>query len=247
MPVPGLTDADFGVRLSSDERTTYITSKRSGNLDLYQASRDIRSDPFGPATPLSSLNTLGIEAAMVVTDTGDAYFESDRDGSFRIYRATRPAVSAMFSEPAALSFGTGQDGGVSLSGDGLTLYYHSLMPDGLDLFQARLGTPPSDGVPLRTLNSPAQEGDPVVSHDGLRIFFGSDRGVRERGYDIWTATRATTSGDFEMAVPVDELNTSDHEGPTWISPDGCRLYFGRTGIGSSGAFVAEKPPLSSSR
>jgi hypothetical protein len=40
---------------------------------------------------------------------------------------------------------------------------------------------------------------------------------------------ARTSRDLPFRAPVflSELDTPEEEFPQWISPDGCRLYFGR--------------------
>jgi hypothetical protein len=43
---------------------------------------------------------------------------------------------------------------------------------------------------------------------------------------IWTAQKNDATGRYDAnASPVPELETADDTAPTWISPDGCRLYF----------------------
>jgi hypothetical protein len=63
-----------------------------------------------------------------------------------------------------------------LTPDGLSLYFVSetTTGNGADLFRATRATidaPFETAVPLTELNTPAQEGDPWLSHDGRRIWF----------------------------------------------------------------------------
>jgi hypothetical protein len=70
---------------------------------------------------------------------------------------------------------------------------------------------------------------PVISADGLEIFFG--RGA-SGNYDIYSARRTTTADPFGIAAPVTELvheGGLDRDLPGWLSPDGCRLYFSAGG------------------
>gem|GEM_PF-5024695 len=61
-------------------------------------------------------------------------------------------------------------------------------------------------------------GDPVVTEDGLTIFFRSNH---NGGYDIYTATRATTLDVFGPATLVPNVSASvSSDGPSWISPYG---------------------------
>jgi hypothetical protein len=56
-----------------------------------------------------------------------------------------------------------------------------------------------------------------VTTDELHLFFARD-GV------IMMAHRTTPDGVFESAVDAGAFNTPYLKIPTWISPDGCRLY-----------------------
>ena len=51
-----------------------------------------------------------------------------------------------------------------------------------------------------------------------------------------------TPGLTDAPVHVDELATSDHELPTTISDDGCRLYFARRNGGTTKMYVATRTP-----
>jgi hypothetical protein len=84
----------------------------------------------------------------------------------------------------------------------------------------------------------------VLQAGGLVLYFFSDR-LPSDGYDIWVASRKSDVEPFAFHTNVTELNTEAQEWPTWVSPDGCRLYFSRR-PGERGdnydLYVAERVP-----
>lgn len=54
------------------------------------------------------------------------------------------------------------------------------------------------------------------------------------------ATRATPGGTFGPATLVPNVNTSADDGPSWISPDGCRLYISGNVRGNNDIYVATR-------
>lgn len=82
-------------------------------------------------------------------------------------------------------------------------------------------------VPGVNLDTPAVENNPVVTPDELTLFFGSTRPGGTGDYDIYEARRAHVADGFGAPVALTGLNTPGAEGPNWISPDGCNLYFTR--------------------
>jgi hypothetical protein len=97
------------------------------------------------------------------------------------------------------------------------------------------------------LNTIVQDADAVVTPDDLTIYFDSTRpgGNPQSVGDMWTATRANTQDRFPPPTNVAELNGLSHVIPTFITRDGCKLYFSfedGTYPGSLiAAYVAEKP------
>jgi hypothetical protein len=86
-------------------------------------------------------------------------------------------------------------------------------------------------LPLAAVNKVGtNENYPVVTADGLRIYFASDRdkATMNTGYDVFTATRADKDAAFGAPVSVPELATAFDELPSWISPDGCQMLLLRT-------------------
>jgi len=100
-------------------------------------------------------------------------------------------------------------------------------------------------IPVPSLTAPPTlDLSPVLSSDGKTLFFATDASGDKAFRDIWEAHRDLTDQDFKAARPVAELNLPDAtEYPSWLSPDGCRLYMTRNG--PSGAkrniYVAERP------
>jgi len=91
------------------------------------------------------------------------------------------------------------------------------------------GTPTNLGP---TVNSSAQDNQPNISADGLRLYFQSSRPDGQGGQDIWFATRATEDDPWGPPVNLGpEVNSSAGDGNPCIWPDGLTLYFqsGRSG------------------
>jgi len=64
------------------------------------------------------------------------------------------------------------------------------------------------------------------------------------GNDIYVTTRANTSMPFEPGIPVDGVNSPQFDNPSFISHDGCTLYFVSNRSGGLGGFdiwQARKP------
>jgi hypothetical protein len=52
----------------------------------------------------------------------------------------------------------------------------------------------------------------------------------------------TTSDNFGALTPSHELDSTEGEYPTWISPDQCRLYLTRTVGGQTDIYMASRSP-----
>jgi hypothetical protein len=77
------------------------------------------------------------------------------------------------------------------------------------------------------LDTPAAENNPVVTADELTLFFASTRPGGTGNHDIYEARRASVADGFGAPIELAGLNTTADDGPNWISPDGCNLYFSR--------------------
>ncbi|UCG58612.1 MAG: PD40 domain-containing protein [Phycisphaerales bacterium] len=98
------------------------------------------------------------------------------------------------------------------------------------------GTPTMLGT---TVNSSVVEGEPVISADGLSLYFASDRGGGSGAWDLWVATRATTDDDWATPVNLGAIvNSWSYDIPTGISADGLALYFTSNRLGGHGGYDA---------
>jgi len=207
--------------------------------DLYIVQRDARDDVFGAATALSELNTeLDELHASLAEDGLTLYFDrSDPSHRYHIFAASRSARDEVFGAPVAIALG---DPSSSNGGPFITptaIFFASTRSDGsASLFTANgrgaSFEPPRRLASLETLPAPTAYDNPVVSSDGLAIYFSAppDNATPR---DIWSASRAEPDQPFGPPHAVAALNTASAERPTWISDDNCRLYFvtNRTGRG----------------
>jgi len=140
-----------------------------------------------------------------------------------------------------------------LSADDRELYFVRRPSDGeLNSNDSELWIAPRNGETFGTpfaideLNLPSvTDRSPVLSADGLRLYFASNRPTGTGPDDIYVATRSRIGARFGQPVSVTELNTSSRERPNWISPDDCTLYFASDRPGTNGGpdlWRAEREP-----
>jgi hypothetical protein len=226
-------------RLTADELTIYLTS----NSDLFVANRAVRTDSFSTPLAKSELNSSALDSHPSVTSNGlTIFFDSQRAGVSHVYSASRASTANPFGAPQ-------QETAVDVGGNAGQPY---LLPAGTVAY-LRAEAAPGDGQIFKTirsggafgapivqasLNSSFDESDPVATADDLTVFFSSTRtGGTEGGRDIWVAQRSSTAVPFGAPRNLQELNTFEDERPSFVSADGCRLYFGR----GDGMYVAERP------
>jgi Tol biopolymer transport system component len=180
-------------RLSADGLSLYFFSERgggAGSRDLYAATRRRSDEEFDSVQALSSLNGPDRDhLPWVSADERTIYFVSNRSGVADIFRSTRASVRDEFGPPEAVTElnSPEEDGGVSLTSDGLTVILSSSRPGGLggrDLYLATRaipGEPFSSPEPIAALNTTQNDFDPALSPDERELYFVSNR----TGGDTW--------------------------------------------------------------
>ncbi|HWL84415.1 MAG TPA: hypothetical protein VNO21_01365 [Polyangiaceae bacterium] len=224
---------DEGLWLLPGELTAFLSSDRDGGLgsyDLYYATRGSTTDLFNTPIPVAgSVNTTRSERRPASPDGSTLYFTLDVRS---IVFATRNDSTAEFDAPAAV--GGVNDAGSNtapfLTPDGKTLYFSSTRAgdSGTDIYRATSNGSNSFGAVTllgSDLNTTADDGSFIMTPDGLTIFFSSKRAGGKGLDDIWTAHRSIVGSTFTDRRNVAELNTVRYDSPSWVSPDGCRLYF----------------------
>jgi hypothetical protein len=241
---------ESGLRLSPDGLTGWFASDRPGGLganDFYATSRADLASPFGQVQHLANVSSVAEDWDPTVSGDGlRLLFGSTRapgDGSDQqLYVASRTAPSSDFGAPAALPLSTlgTQDHQPFLREDGAVVYWSSARSGLWDIYRASA----SGGVfgaptPVDELNSAAsQEWCPIVTPDDLTVYFATDRAAPgTRGdFDLWVATRASTSEPFSNLEPVSEVNSSGPDLPCFVSADRCTLYVTSNRPGGAGGF-----------
>lgn len=236
--------------LSPDERTVYFESDRlNKGSNVFTASRASRAAAFGAPAPLDSLNFMGADTwnAALTADALTAYVTTDQCAcpEGRMYKMTRASTLASFGNQTVMPGAIAKGAQPYVLPDGTVLYYSDLTtgPKGF-IARAVLGANPTP-VKVDLVGPGAHDvGIPVVTPDERTLYFAVFDASGPFDYDVWVATRASANDPWGTAQPVGELNTKQFEAPSWVSPDGCRLYFTRV-MDEAGSnwdlFVTSKP------
>jgi len=247
MKVPNINGGvtTLGGSISSDGLSFYFSSERAGGyggtFDIYVATRSSQQDAWDPPVNLGpTVNGSSWEYAANISPDGlTLLFSSDRpggSGGMDMWMTTRPTLDSPWGTPVNLGptvNSSAWDLSPKLSADGLTLLFHSARGGGLgneDIWMATRatkndpwGTPKNLGAPV---NSSSNDGEPVLSADGLTLFFNSDRGGGSGNYDLWVTTRRTTADPWGPPANLGPtVNSSAVEWCGSLSAHGSMLYF----------------------
>ncbi|OHB63874.1 MAG: hypothetical protein A2Y76_14855 [Planctomycetes bacterium RBG_13_60_9] len=207
---------------------------------------------LGPVINSASGDGAG---ATTSADGLELYFCSDRpggSGGWDIWISTRQSVDDPWGPPANLGPTVNSQYGdcyPSLSSDGLTLYFSgeysgSPRPGGLggtDIWMtARVSRNAPWGPPVNlgaSVNSSERDFSPTISGDGLTLVFTSTRSGGMGSWDLWTATRASVTDAWNLAVDLGaNVNSGSVEGECALSADGLALFFLSNRAGGMGSW-----------
>lgn len=198
---------------------------------------------FAEPERISGLPTSGlIGGGSPSKDGRTLYFSHEEAGRKRLYRATRADRGAHFSSVSVLAEidATGDAGAPHVTPDGLALYFFSEPAGGpgqRDLWvasRARADAPFAESERLASVSSASVEQEPWLGHDGLALWFVSDRAQGQGATDIWLATRPSPTQPFQEPSNVSELNTSAREEGVTLSRDGLSVIFASDRAGGEG-------------
>jgi hypothetical protein len=127
------------------------------------------------------------------------------------------------------------DGTVSISSDGLTLYFDAERPEGYGAFDIYMATratrndpwgPPVNMGP--EINGSGFDWIPWISPDGLELYFQShDRDDGYGGLDLYVARRDTPQDSWQAPTNLGPIvNSPTAEKGVSLSPDGLLLFLG---------------------
>jgi len=196
----------------------------------------LRNAPKNLGLPINSPYNDGIGS--ISADGLTMFLSSDRphgSGFADIWIATRTTVSDSWDTPKNLGLTINspyEDSFPRISTDGLSLYFRSTRPDGLDhsdlwvTNRANLSGP--WGIPVNlgpVVNSSDHDSCPYISPDSLSLFFNSTRPGGYGSYDIWVTTRKTMHDEWENPVNLGPIiNSANLDGNPVISADGRTLF-----------------------
>jgi hypothetical protein len=224
--------------LSPDGLSIAFTSNRTGDFDIYIATRPSKAAAFGAAVRLPApINTSADEACPTLAQGNRLFFSSDADDSaFDLYVSHR--VGGGWSVPTTLGPNINRAGWLDESaaifedGDHEVIIFSSRRPDGDQgkIYQSVDGGPASlvAGGP----HSSASDNRPSITHDGKTIFFDSDRYGTLGGPDLYYSTRSSTSGPFGPAIHLQDLSSDGFDARPFISWDGAMLTFSSARAGN---------------
>ena len=252
-PVIGInSDQDeAAARLSADETTIYFSRRATTVWDLWRATRDAADGPFGTPELLTTVNSVSSDVWPSVSEDGlTLYFEADRTtpGTYHIWRSTRASTSVPFGPPQPRPELMDNDVEPLLANAG-ALYFASSVRGGLgasEILWAPVSETGSIGAPallVGGVNTAEAEDSPAITADERVLFF---RRILMGESDIYMASRSTATDGFGPSSPVPGLAEAGvGEVPTWVSPDGCHLYYHTSAAGGSGGvdvWMAARPP-----
>jgi hypothetical protein len=235
-------DSEESACLSPDELTLYFSSTRTGTLggyDMFMATRTRADLGFGNITPLANLNTAAHERRPIVTGDGlTLYALLGTSPNYEIGASRRASTDVAFAPLAVLAGinSTSNDEPSSVLPDHRALYFHSTRGGNYDIYRApRAGSQFAAAAPVSgvMLNMASSDHSAVTTTDELTLFFSSDRAGGIGGNDLYVATRTSTADGFGVPANLQIVNTTSNESPSWVSADGCVLYFTR---GPTGAY-----------
>ncbi|HEV8398319.1 MAG TPA: hypothetical protein VGQ18_00625 [Gemmatimonadales bacterium] len=243
---------DQQAALSKDGLSLYFASNRPGTPgpgpnDIWVSRRDCRQCPWGAPSNLGApVNTPQNDASPALSRDGHWLFLlSNRPGSAStdIWVAWRDDVHDDFAWEIPVNLGSGVnaagfEGGPSyFENDDLgvpQLYFNSNpapVGTGGDIYVSEQGADGSFGPAslVTALSSPASDQRPSVAHNGVDIYFHSDR-PGSSANDIWISTRENVLASWSMPTNVGPpINTAAGEQfPLIVSHGGTEwLYFTR--------------------
>ncbi len=249
--------------VSRDGLLLYMASNRPGGmggLDIWVSSRESTNDPWGaPANLGPPINTAADEfCPSPLRDGHGLLFVSTKAGGCGgsdIY-LSRNHINNGWSIPEhfgceinspadeASPFLVEYDGGTR------ELYFSSTRPGGFaadppgavsgdsDIYISAVLPDGSIAPPQLAPGVNTEFGDfrPNVRRDGLEIFFDSNRPGGFGSFDIWTATRDSTTQPWSVPINAGpHVNSAASETRAYLSWDALTLYFGSNRPGSEGA------------
>jgi hypothetical protein len=253
-PVDLPTTDDGNFCLTKDGRGLFFSSNRAGGAgkyDLWVSRWNDDTNTWGDPTNLGpNVNSvMGDFTPALSRDEHWLFFASNRAGTLGgrdLYASYREYTHDDLAWGPAISLGPTvnsifDDFGVTyFAGNGLVppqLYFSSLRggSNDFDIYVTEFNMDGSLTAPVAVpeLATDQMEFLPAIRHDGLEIFFSSNRSGGLGGTDIWAATRETLVDPWSEPVNLGAgVNSTMDELYPAISSDRMTLFFFRAILGT---------------
>jgi WD40-like Beta Propeller Repeat len=242
--VPGVNtpDEEFGARLSPSGDELYLTRPDGANVKhFFRFTKDAQGKwANGAAVPELDVRSTDMPVVLFeinvrsITFVGEAiaYFSAFRGRPWRLYKVTR--TNGTWSRPTEVPVGTELSVEYPWHGSTTNGLYFMKSPTPYQLYYAALSslTTASRFTPQGSVSQ--AEYAPTLTADEKTMYYADSSSGELK---IYRATRSSPNVAFGQAVAVQELNRlgSDDQ-PSWISPDGCAIYFTSNRSGGAGSF-----------
>jgi Tol biopolymer transport system component len=267
-PTVNSTSMDRGPAISKDELSLYFSSNRPGGFggeDIYVSQRETRDSEWGPPVNLGPIiNTTTNEGGPAFSrDSHSMFFTSGRpggSGGIDIWVSRREHTHDDFAWQEAENLGAGVnssaiDAGPSYFDNGEVgvpqLYFQSSRPGGPGTSNLYVSEQAADGsfgaaVLVLELSSSGETARSSIRHDGLEIFFTSNRPGSINSQDLWVATRETVFDAWSAPINLASLNSGPVDVHPYISSDRETLFFAsnRQGGGPTDLYMSTRTKLS---
>jgi hypothetical protein len=249
-PVSGLNGRPFQCcAILADPRTVYFAvgdGVLAEQADLVRASRPSPDAPFGMREVVFGESTDDSFWSPTLSADGLALHYNRAPAAdvnqVKVHRSVRQSIDQEFPEGTAIPLGTGpevREADPTLSQAGLFFIRQDRI-----FFARDTGEGFANGelvVEIAPGNAAYRDLLPAVSLDRKVLYWGSTRtGPGVSGdVDIWYAE---LESDDQYSPPnvVAGINSPQFDAPSWISPDGCDLYFTTTRNGFNEIWVGHR-------
>jgi Tol biopolymer transport system component len=241
---------ESGASLSADGLSLFFDSdypkgsdwNLDGDWDLFVVTRETLDADWGlPVNLGPAINRPDVSEwdASISADGRELYFSRGsrtqrQDIHQDLYVANRETTDSEWSTAVNLSEinTTRNEGGASISADGLSLYFASDRKNGpgdRDLYVAMRPTKNDTwSVPINlgaTINGPSDDFAPSIASDGLTLIFSSTRpGNYTHDVDLWMTRRKNISDPWSEPLKLGQIVNTQNVHSADISPDGSTLY-----------------------
>ncbi len=188
---------------------------------------------------LAMCGACGAESAGI-----DARLASDGSGADTLSDAREPTCAAsMFTTSAPVNDlnSTASEVYLRMAADELTAYFARQEPDEILYVATRPSTTAPFSMPIKlpiTGNSTLETTSASVTADGLTLYFTSNRTGTLGGRDIYRATRAVTTTNFDNITQLTALSSASTENDAYVLPDHSAIYFSSSRSGTSRIYRA---------